>query len=504
MLVVSGAGVKDDLTVKVCQGPSPIARKCVSPFLAVIPASTMFKAITFWGFLCVALSVVEIAAQVSDPVAATPEAAQQNASVIKLAPGDLVQDEQETEPVLEGFSLNDDGFYAVEQGQISSASNFFEDGNPGKGIGSDFFGLNDNFDEGLIISNGNVAMKLGGFVKVDAIYDFNPIASTDSFDTATIEVNAAPRRNSRIHARQTRFNADTRWETPRGPARIFVEGDFFFNQSKNFELGSNRFRLRHAYMQRGKWLAGQTWTTLSDVAASPATIDFEGQVASITTRRAQIRWTQKNLFKTRWALSLAVENPFTLIEVPESVDGQPRTPSPDGVFRLRYEGELVQAQMAGVVRELGFQLKDEPVVTGNAWGVNFTQVAKMSPRNKFYSALLWGSGIGSFRGIPDYAVNDTGDDGMILDSLGWMLGTTHEWNDDFSSNLIYAENGIINTSGIRPDALKRVTYFAGNLIYTPAERISIGVEYLYGTRQDFDGHKGKANRVQFAVTYYLP
>jgi len=501
---ISGVGVTGNLTVKVCQSRSPIARRYHCPFLAADIHFPMVKAITFLVFLGLALVAEKSQAQINDPVATGQNEPGQNASLIKLAPTDFVQDEQEPAPVVEGFSLNDDGFYAVEQGQISSASNFFESTSPGKGIGSDFFGLNDSFDDGLIISNGTVVMKLGGFVKVDAIYDFNPIASTDSFDTATIEVNAAPRRNSRIHARQTRFNADTRWETPRGPARIFVEGDFFFNQRENFELGSNRFRLRHAYMQRGNWLAGQTWTTLSDVAASPATLDFEGQVASVTTRRAQIRWTQRNVFKTRWALSLAVEDPFTLIEVPDSIVGQPRTPTPDGVFRLRYEGQWVQAQMAGVVRELGFQLKDEPVVTGDAWGVNFTQVAKMSPRNKFYSALLWGNGIGSFRGIPDYAVNSSGDGGMILGSLGWMLGTTHEWNEDFSSNLIYAENGITNDSGLRPDALKRVTYFAGNLIYTPAERISIGVEYLYGTRQDFDGHKGKANRIQFACTYYLP
>ncbi len=429
--------------------------------------------------------------------------------VVKLAATGSAQELQDveggegTETGVDDFALNEDGFYAVADGEISSASSFFQESNPGKGIGSDFFGLSDNFDEGLIITNGKVAMKIGGFVKLDAIYDFNPINSTDSFDTATIEIGALPRKNARLHARQTRFNADTRWESPRGPVRVFVEGDFFFNQRENFQLGENRFRLRHAYMQHGKWLAGQTWTTLADIAASPATLDFEGQVASVNTRRAQIRWTQRNLYGTNLALALAIEDPFTIIEVPDDVVGEARTQTPDGVFRLRYEGDFVQTQVAGVLREIGYQRKGQPVVDSAAWGLNFTQVTKLTNRNKCYSEILWGKGIGSFRGIPDFSPT-LGGGGTILGSVGWMLGTTHEWNKQFSSNFVYAENGITNEHGLAGDQLKRVTYFAANLIYTPTERSSIGIEYLYGTRVDFDGQKGAANRVQFACTYYLP
>ena len=467
----------------------------------------MRSTILVFAFICSTLMHASgVLGQASLDTASLAEFGGPDGSVVILAASGTAQELQETEvgdSGEENFSLDEDGFYAVADGDISSASSFFQESNPGKGIGSDFFGLNDSYDEGLIISNGKVAMKIGGFVKLDAIYDFNAIDSTDSFDTATIVIGALPRKNARLHARQTRFNADTRWESPRGPARIFVEGDFFFNQRESSELGENRFRLRHAYIQHGKWLAGQTWTTLADVAASPATLDFEGQVASVTTRRAQIRWTQRKLFGTKLALALAVEDPFTIIEVPELVVGEPRTQTPDGVFRLRYEGDLVQTQVAGVLREIGYQKKGMPVIEDDAWGVNFTQVSKLTTRNKFYSEILWGNGIGSFRGIPDFAPT-VGGGGTTLGSLGWMLGTTHEWNEKFSSNFVYAENGITNEHGLMGDELKRVTYMAANLIYTPTERAAIGIEYLYGTRVNFDGQKGQANRVQFACTYYLP
>ena len=292
----------------------------------------------------------DVLGQASLDTVSLSESGGPDGSVVKLAATGTAQELQDAEVVDSGeenFSLDEDGFYAVADGDISSASSFFQESNPGKGIGSDFFGLNDSYDEGLIISNGKVAMKIGGFVKLDAIYDFNAIDSTDSFDTATIVIGALPRKNARLHARQTRFNADTRWESPRGPARIFVEGDFFFNQRESSELGENRFRLRHAYIQHGKWLAGQTWTTLADVAASPATLDFEGQVASVTTRRAQIRWTQRKLFGTKLALALAVEDPFTIIEVPELVVGEPRTQTPDGVFDYATKAILCRLKSLG-------------------------------------------------------------------------------------------------------------------------------------------------------------
>ena len=111
--------------------------------------------------------------QFSPDTASLSQAGGPDVSVIKLAATDTAQELQETEAGDSGeenFSLDEDGFYAVADGDIGSASSFFQESNPGKGIGSDFFGLNDSYDEGLIISNGKVAMKIGGFVKLDAIY----------------------------------------------------------------------------------------------------------------------------------------------------------------------------------------------------------------------------------------------------------------------------------------------------------------------------------------------
>ena len=59
-------------------------------------------------------------------------------------------------------------------------------------VGTDFYSPPE-FEGGLIVFGKDVAMKIGGYVKADFIYDFNPINSTDLFNTTAIPVGAPPR-----------------------------------------------------------------------------------------------------------------------------------------------------------------------------------------------------------------------------------------------------------------------------------------------------------------------
>lgn len=129
--------------------------------------------------------------------------------------------------------------------------NFAGDGNT-LGVGIDLYAPPE-FEGGLIVFGEDVAMKLGGYVKADFIYDFDPIDATDSFATTTIPVGAPDRTNTRFHARQTRFSFDTRWDTGDRVVQIFLEGDFFSD--------GGQFRLRHAY--------GEKSDSLRSVAPGP-------------------------------------------------------------------------------------------------------------------------------------------------------------------------------------------------------------------------------------------
>lgn len=249
------------------------------------------------------------------------------------------------------------------QGAFSSQGNRFD-------VGIDLYSAPE-FEGGLIVFGKDVAMKIGGYVKADFIYDFNPIDSTDSFVTTSIPVGAPQRTNTRFHARQTRLSFDTRWAAEERVVQIYVEGDFFSDD--------NTFRLRHAYGEVGRLIVGRTWTTFTDVNAAPATLDFEGSVSSVNRRQAQARWTQP-ILNDALTLAVAIENPEFIIEAPDGVIGEERSPAPDFVSRLRLEGDWSQFQIAGLLREGGFQPEGKSVLTPDLPGASTSPAWCCCPR----------------------------------------------------------------------------------------------------------------------------
>jgi hypothetical protein len=290
------------------------------------------------------------------------------------------------------------------------------------------------------------------------------------------------------------LNFDARWRTPWGPARAFVEADFFSE--------GDRWRLRHAYGEFGRLIAGQTWTTFTDMASLPETLDFEGAVSSIGRRQAQVRWTQP-LVGESLSMAISLEDPRIIIDKPDDLAGEPRTPTADLVGRLRYTTCWGQFQVAGLWRDLGFQPPDGPVLTESAWGFNFTGTVDATCRDRVYYQILFGDGIGSYKGLPDVAAASL-DEAEKLEVFAWMIGWTHAWNDRWTSNFTYSENRITRSPFQRLDDLHENTYLAVNAIWNPFERAYWGVEYLYGTREDVDGDRGEANRLQMSFIYELP
>jgi hypothetical protein len=287
---------------------------------------------------------------------------------------------------------------------------------------------------------------------------------------------------------------DTRWAADDYPVRMFVEGDFFGTNSD--------FRLRHAYGEVGSLLVGQTWTTFTDVAAFPATLDFEGSVSSVNRRQAIVRWTQPVLHDDL-TLALAAENPQFNIVPPPGINGDSRSPTPDVIARLRLTQAFGQYQIAYLYRLGGFQPTGGRVETGSAWGINLTGVTLLTDTSKFYHQLIVGDGIGSYRGLPDAAPESATSD-KVLGFTGWMVGYTWDWNERLSSNLTYAENALDNSLLQSPGDERRTTYLAVNAIWNPIDRVKVGIEYLYGLLETVHRDIGDAHRLQGSIIFDLP
>lgn len=349
-----------------------------------------------------------------------------------------------------------------------------------------------DFPHSILIPGTNASVKIGGFAKFDFIQDFNSIGSTDDFDTSTIPTSGPQKGNTRLHARQTRLNLDVRHPSELGDVQVFAEGDFFGS--------GNAFRLRHGYGKLGPVLAGQTWSTFMDEAVMPDLVDFESPTGALLTRRGLLRWTQPLAAIEGLEYSLAVEDPSPAFT---STAGTFENALPDFIGRLRYQRDSAHAQLAGFATKASF----DPTVgidsEATAWGVSLSGSLKVFESDKIMGQVSYGDGIERFRGFSSYTLDASGSL-IAIPALACYVGYEHAWSDHWKSVLAYSRATIDNPAGAAPTAGKSTDYFAANILWTPVERVRLGLEYLHGIRVDEDASRGDANRLQFAIWYYLP
>ena len=210
-----------------------------------------------------------------------------------------------------------------------------------------------DFPRSFKLPGSNTSLKFGGYVKLDAIYDFDQKGGDASggiaVDSATTQVDQNTG-HFQMSARQTRFSFDSRTASEdMGTVRAYLEVDFNSSHSATETVSnSHNPRLRQAFVSVGPWLFGQTWGTFINLGAFVESIDFGGPVGGLLIRQAMIRYTQK-FGATQ--LQLAIENPQNRITGGTSASGE-RDRLPDFVARISHGGDWGHISLAGVVEYL--------------------------------------------------------------------------------------------------------------------------------------------------------
>ena len=148
----------------------------------------------------------------------------------------------------------------------------------------------------------NTSLGFYGYAKLDIIRDLNAFqGDSPSFPAIPLDGTAAARRQgaTRLQARQSRFNIETRTPTEFGTLRTLIEGDFFGTGGNALTSNSTTFRLRHAYGELGPVLGGQTWSNFMDPQSIPETVDFNGPAGQIFIRQGQLRYMQPLFISSR-------------------------------------------------------------------------------------------------------------------------------------------------------------------------------------------------------------
>jgi len=364
------------------------------------------------------------------------------------------------------------------------------------------------------------AMRIGGYVNLTVINSFDPLLISDRCITGSIppegEDVPGARSGTDVTANQTRVNLEVRQRAGGRMLRAFIEGDF--------EGSGDAFRLRHAFGQYRAMLAGKTWTSLMDVDSRPEEVDFEGINGQVLLRQSQLRFSPR--FGENMHFKIGIESPQT-----DVVNGTGNRGHSDVIVSM---DRLPLGQLGSWNSRVGFiyrDLKAQDVDAGDDPGEDFASSSATgwgittSGRKPLDwwggdDFLLWqltyGEGIGRY--INDLGTVGGGD--AVFDPEGKLhalpvfagyFSYQHRWPKQnwllkdlpgqLRSNLTMSWVNISNfdfQEGKNYDSTHRIS---ANLIYQPAQKIRLGMEFLWGERKNKDNSKGTASQIQMSARY---
>ncbi len=94
-------------------------------------------------------------------------------------------------------------------------------------------------------------------------------------------------------------------------------------------------------------------------------------------------------------------------------------------------------------------------------------------------------------------------DGQLVTRQGYSLalGLGRAWSDTLAPNLAYAWTDLEEIGARAPDATQSGGVGHLNVIWKPREKLSTGIELMWGTRENADGNDGDTTRIQTMVKF---
>jgi hypothetical protein len=360
------------------------------------------------------------------------------------------------------------------------------------------------------VPGGDTTLDVGGYIKLDAIY--NDVTAGDN-SQANIELvpGAIPIEGTTdgeenqivFNGRESRLWVKTNTPTDLGPLKTHLEFDFDTNDGNQVVSNSWHARIRHAYGTLGNFLFGRTWSLFMHLESLPEINDFGGPTGQIFVRQAQVRYT---IPLGTMNVQIGLENPETYVTDGISpIAAVDDDANPDIIGRFNYNADWGNLSAAAMLRQLTVDEGDEAddvddsdmAVAGQVGGV-----LKLFAKDSLMGVVSYGKGIGRYSSLAAHADAVITADGDVeaINLLSGFIGYQHYWIDTWRSSLV-----IGYTSAEEPDTLEdsamteSTTSVHANLFMDPVKSMRVGVEYIYGRRELYNGDDGELNRIQFSA-----
>jgi len=353
------------------------------------------------------------------------------------------------------------------------------------------------FDPAKVINipGSKTSIGLHGLAQFQIIHDSDGL-NNNRFDTAFIPIDGAPPETKfSVNPSQLAISSST--PVSDGVLNTMISMDF------NGQIDRPEPRLRIAY---GEFvsdalglgvLGGQAYATMFDLSAAPETLDFAGPAGLWQQRQPLLRVTK--------ALAQAVTMELA-IETPENVNyinADKLTRWPDLVIAgtWRAGGKHVKHfRLAGLARDLNAEADSGSKDSALGWaltGSGKLGLPYLGAKDNFKFTLHYGDGYGTqIKGGPqEGAIDPATSELKTIGIFGVYGGIQHFWSDLYRSNLVFGHVDSDNPAFLSGDTFDNTSYAAVDFIWSPYKEVTVGVEYLWGRRENKDGASGRANRL---------
>ncbi|MDR5899622.1 DcaP family trimeric outer membrane transporter [Halomonas vilamensis] len=348
---------------------------------------------------------------------------------------------------------------------------------------------------------GDTTASVYGYAKLDMIHDVDAdMGNTVAHSAIRVDGQDGSDGHTDFHAKQSRIGFKTSTPMNGSTLNTTIEGDFYGS-------GNDTLRLRHAFGEWNGVLAGQTWTNFGGFIGTTPTVDFLGQVGQGNIgRQSQLRYTTGGF-------SVALEDPGTIgsnvdMDNRLNVNDSVKSSFPDLTLRYHAGADNINYGASAVMRQIEYynstQDSDESAF---AWGLNLEASVEVAEGIKFQGSLTHGDGLGGYMyGSPARAgyIDNSGDVEGI-EGTGGTFGMSAAAGPG-KVNLAYGVatadlDDAVDEGAIGSASLDKVESIYLNYIWSPADRISYGVEAGYHTKDTQGGDDGDAVRIHGMAMY---
>lgn len=348
---------------------------------------------------------------------------------------------------------------------------------------------------GLALTVAGSEVKLYGNVRLDTQFQAEGGAAARLYNQiSSVPLQGVNERSDEFKSTLSATRLGLDFKTPTQGKEVTGKLEVDFLGGANFD----NLRIRHAYVNYGNWLLGQTWSNFAVPDYMPESIDALGFVGGTVKRTPQVRYSHR--FNPETNLVSSIEDP---------------------------KDTSISTRMPAFTTRLNHKLSDTLVLSGRmmahekridqdekwAWGVGLGAKYDLLPNTSIKADYYHVKGDSSFVSWANAGVLTQNNQIVAQNEFDSItLGVTQQFNEKLRGTLGYGlmkfdqDQDYINASLNRTVINKELWQAWANIFYSPTKPISLGVEYVYGEREAFGAAPngattGEDNRVNAVAIY---